>query len=179
MPSVDCRRLRDAPHHPRAQRPRVSGDVMPARCRAAAPPPPWYTGGGHPADGRRLHARRADFLHEVGQPSPFGAVASVTRAGDSRSTSRHGSHGAILLYAVRRFYAKANTCSICYGNLFEITTKIAKTGFECRNSPKHLIFPHFFEKLRPARNWQFVVLRLSFLPRTRKFSFGIINKVSH
>ena len=93
----------------------------------------------------------------------FGLNLEVSRIRERRT----GEHGECA--SKRQYQCK---------NLFEITTKIAKTGFECRNSPKHLIFPHFFEKLRPVQNWQFVALRLPFLPRTRKFSFGIINKVS-
>ena len=33
-------------------------------------------------------------------------------------------------------------------NLFEITTKIAKTGFECGILPKSPVFMHFSSKLR-------------------------------
>lgn len=40
------------PHQPRTQRPCASWDSVPARFRAAAPPPRWYTGRGRPADGR-------------------------------------------------------------------------------------------------------------------------------
>ena len=62
--------------------PRAS--VPHARARVAAPPPAWYTGAGHPADGRRPHARRAASLHERGHTSPLEPVGpSATRAGDT------------------------------------------------------------------------------------------------
>lgn len=77
--------------------PRAS--VPHARARVAAPPPAWYTGAGHPADGRRPHARRAAFLHERGHTSPLELVSSsCTRAGEVSRRAGHGSHGPKDMY---------------------------------------------------------------------------------
>lgn len=81
---------------------------------ARAPPPAWYTGAGHPADGRQPHTRRAAFLHERGHTSPLVLVnTSTTRAGDISRRAAHGSHGRIFmyfdgfLYQIKQMFEKA------------------------------------------------------------------------
>lgn len=95
------RRLRAPAIIPRcAARPR-SCRSTPAPIGARTPPPAWYTGAGHPADGRRPHARRGHFLHGLAQSSPFAPVdTSATRAGDTHGGPGHGSH-APKCYVIR------------------------------------------------------------------------------
>lgn len=120
MPSVDRRRLRVARDQTPGERPARVLRRSPAALAARSPPPAWYTGAGHPAYDRGPHPRRGHSLHGLSQTSPLAPVgASTTRAGDFSRRAAHGSHGRIFMQ-FDGFIRKANACSLCHLNLFEI-----------------------------------------------------------